>query len=250
MQDVVGFGDELHITILDAIVDHLDIVTGASWPEVGHTWLLVHLGGDGFKDRLDDLPRFRLAAGHDGRTPQRSFRSAADARSHVHDSIALQRFRTPLGVLKKRVASVDQQVPLLQQGLDVLDYRLHRRAGGDHHHNLARPLQCLDECLFRRAADQFLVFVRGHEVADLLRIDVVPGHPVTIALHVERQVLAHHTQANETYVSLIHIVPPPAILDPSNGTGFPQPYEPRGSPHLLVLPTRLLQLSMGQDNSD
>lgn len=29
LEDVVGLGDELHVTVLDTVVDHLDVVSGA-----------------------------------------------------------------------------------------------------------------------------------------------------------------------------------------------------------------------------
>jgi len=29
LEDVVGLGDELHVAVLDAVVDHLDVVAGA-----------------------------------------------------------------------------------------------------------------------------------------------------------------------------------------------------------------------------
>jgi hypothetical protein len=41
---VVGLGDQLHVGVLDAVVDHLHVVAGAVGADVGAAGLTVHLG--------------------------------------------------------------------------------------------------------------------------------------------------------------------------------------------------------------
>ena len=60
MQQIVGFGDELHVAVLDAVVDHLHVVAGAARAHVGDARLaVVGLGGDGAEDRRERVPRRR-----------------------------------------------------------------------------------------------------------------------------------------------------------------------------------------------
>ncbi len=110
VQDIVGFGDELHVAILDAVMHHLDVVTGTARPHVSHARLVIDLGADGLENGFDQFPGFGLAAGHDGRTPQRALFAAADAGADVDDAFGFQFLRAAFGVQEEGVAAVDEQV--------------------------------------------------------------------------------------------------------------------------------------------
>ncbi len=57
MKDIVDLGDQLHVAVFDAVVHHLDVMTGAARSHVGHAGLAVlGFGGDGLQDRRDGLP--------------------------------------------------------------------------------------------------------------------------------------------------------------------------------------------------
>ena len=43
LHNVVGLGDQLHIAVFDAVVDHLDIVAGAAWADVRDAGPVLHL---------------------------------------------------------------------------------------------------------------------------------------------------------------------------------------------------------------
>ena len=49
LEDVVGFADELHVAVLDAVVDHLHIVAGTARADVNDAGLAIDLSGDGFE---------------------------------------------------------------------------------------------------------------------------------------------------------------------------------------------------------
>ena len=52
LHDVVGFADQLHVTVLDTVVDHLDVVTSALVTDPLAAGLAVGLSRDGLKDVL------------------------------------------------------------------------------------------------------------------------------------------------------------------------------------------------------
>ena len=56
LQDCIGLADELHIAVLDAVVDHLDVVTGTIGAHVAGAGLSLHNRGDLAEDRADRLP--------------------------------------------------------------------------------------------------------------------------------------------------------------------------------------------------
>ncbi len=76
---VVGLGDELHVGVLDAVVDHLHEVAGAVGADVGHARLALGDRGDRAQDRPERLPRLGRAAGHDRGSVERALLAAGDA---------------------------------------------------------------------------------------------------------------------------------------------------------------------------
>ncbi len=63
--EVVGLGDQLHVGVLDAVVHHLDEVTGAVVADVGDARLALGDRGDRLQDRSERDPGLVGAAGHD-----------------------------------------------------------------------------------------------------------------------------------------------------------------------------------------
>ena len=55
-QDGVGLTDQLHVTVLDTVVYHLDEMTGTFRPDPITTRLLVALGADRLEDWLQVRP--------------------------------------------------------------------------------------------------------------------------------------------------------------------------------------------------
>src|SRR5690606_37790463 len=79
LEDVVGFADELHVAVFDAVVDHLHVVTGTAGSDVGDARFAVDLGGDAFEDRLHHVPSAGRSAGHDRRAFAGAFFTTGNA---------------------------------------------------------------------------------------------------------------------------------------------------------------------------
>lgn len=52
LEDVVGLADHLHVTVLDSVVDHLDVVTSASLADPVTAGLAIDLGSNRLEDGL------------------------------------------------------------------------------------------------------------------------------------------------------------------------------------------------------
>ena len=60
LEQLVGFADELHVAVLDAVVHHLDVVAGAVFAHpVAAGRAVFHFGGDGLEDVLHVRARLR-----------------------------------------------------------------------------------------------------------------------------------------------------------------------------------------------
>ena len=76
-QQMIRLADELHIAVLDAVVNHLDVMARAVFADpIAARRAVFHLGGDGLKDFLDVGPRRGVSAWHDRRPEARSLFAA------------------------------------------------------------------------------------------------------------------------------------------------------------------------------
>src|SRR5262245_29221969 len=114
-EQMIGFADELHVAILDAVVDHLYVMTGAVFSYPIAAWRSIgNLGRDRLKDLLDMGPGGWASAGHDRRAMTRSFLAARNSCSNKQESLLLERLGPAIGVRVERVAAVDDDIPLFQ----------------------------------------------------------------------------------------------------------------------------------------
>lgn len=153
--------------VLDAIVDHLNIVAraGRANPLAARLGAVARLGRDALKDLLDVRPRVRRAAGHDGRPVARALLAARDAGANKEALLRLEVLgaadrvgkegvacarrekRGALATMKarraliKRPTSVDDDVALLGVRQNLLDKVVDGRAGLDEQHDATRLLE-------------------------------------------------------------------------------------------------------------
>ena len=128
-------------------------------------------------------------------TPAPTYKSPAFSTSTV----------PPIRIGKVRVPAVDQNVSLAEQGQQLADQVVDRRAGLDHHHDLARRLETGHQVFERMATGQLLAGVALEKIVDLADRAVEDGHLIPPALHVEHEVFAHHRQTHQTDVAFRHV---------------------------------------------
>jgi hypothetical protein len=207
-QEVVGLGDELHITVLDAIVDHLHEVAGAFGADVGDAGAGVGGGGDFLENGFEVAVGFLVAAGHDAWAMQGAFLAAADAHAEELDAGAGKLFDTALGVGEEGIAAVDDDVAFLKMGAKFGNHAIDGWAGFDHDQDAARALEELDE--FGDGLGGFGILALCQVVDEVLGLGVgavVDGDGEAVALDVERDVPPHYFEPDD----------PESLLLPSHG---------------------------------
>ena len=98
-EQLVGFADQLHVAVLNAVVDHLDVVAGAVFADpIAAGRAVFNFGGNGLENLLDMGPRCRISAGHDGGAEARAFFAAGNAGADEENALVGQVLRAAVGV--------------------------------------------------------------------------------------------------------------------------------------------------------
>jgi len=93
--------------------------------------------------------------------------------------------------------------PGREQRRELLDELIDRRAGLDHEHHLAGRGEAADQFFQAVAAAKHLPLARPLIKSSTLRTVRLKTHGVAAAFDVQRQVLAHHREANQTKITFI-----------------------------------------------
>ena len=89
LHEIVGFGDELHVGVFDAVVHHLDVMAGALRADIGAAGRPIDLGRHLGQHRRDAVPGLAIAAGHHARAFERALFAAGDAHADEADLLLL-----------------------------------------------------------------------------------------------------------------------------------------------------------------
>src|SRR6266446_4314277 len=220
-QNGVGFTDELHVAVLNAVVHHFDVVTRAIRSHVSTAGFAVDLCGDLAENRRDHFPGFARAAGHKRWTFERAFLSTRNTAANEMNPATFQIFAATLRVGEKRIAAVDDDVALFQQGRELSDDRINGRAGFHHDHRFAWAFEGADEFLRRACRSNIFSFAAtGRKFLGDFRGAIENGDGKFFGFHVENEIFAHHRQADEANITLIRshfgylLVTPPSSGEP------------------------------------
>ena len=190
-------GIALHHAVLDAVVDHLDVMARAVAPHVGP----AVLGREGLEDRCQLVHDLLLAAHHQAVTELEPPDAAARAGVHVMEALFLELGGAPHVVVEVGVTAVNDNIAGGQQGGRLVDGLFGRGAGGHHDPDGAGSFQHGDHVLERGSSDTADLFRLFHEI----RRPVVGDHAVLALLEASDHVHAHLPEADE---SEFHKIPP------------------------------------------
>ena len=195
-QHAVGFGNQLHQAVLDAVVHHLHEVAGRARADVGHAGLGAHVRRNGLEHGLHHAVGLLVAAGHHARAEARAFLAAAHAHAEEVEAACRQGLVAALGVGEVRVAAVDDEVAGGEQRRELGHHGIHDGTGGHQQHHRAGRLQATDE------AGQVGVARHGFALAFLGQqghfggVFVVARNREMMVGQVQQQVAAHRAKAN------------------------------------------------------
>jgi hypothetical protein len=197
-QKIVDLGDELHVAVFDPVVHHLHEVAGAVGAEVGHAGTGVGPGGDGLEDRPQRLPGILVSAWHDRGPAPDPLLAPGDAGPHEAEAPDAQVRLAPAGLLKVRVATIDDHVPGLEQGRQLADDVVDRLSGLDHEPDPTRALEGRHQLLERPAGKQAALtgaVVFDDELVGHRAVAVPDCHLESVVGDVEGEISAHDRQA-------------------------------------------------------
>ena len=206
LQNSVRFTDQLDIAVLDTVVHHLHIMTGAVGPHISTARFTIDLRSDLAENWRDDFPRFARAAWHERRPLERAFFAARYAHTYEVNSCILQFSFTSLSVREQRISAVDDHIASLEQRRQLSDYRIDRRTRFYHHHGDTGFFERCDK--FLQCAGRLNVFFLA-AFRDKFFRDV--GGTIehrdrkTLGFHVQDEIFAHDTEANQANITLIHV---------------------------------------------
>lgn len=142
-----NLADQLHVTILDTIVHHLDIVSRSRISHPLAARFAIALGSDALKDILDVWPGFLISTGHQRRAIAGALLSSRDAGSDKADALGLEVVGPAVGIWIVRVAAINDDVSRLNMGQEGLDEVVDGLAGHDEHHHTTGLLELGDKVL-------------------------------------------------------------------------------------------------------
>src|SRR5262249_10533619 len=137
-EQVIGFRDQLHIGIFDAVMHHLHIVAGATRADIGAAGRAIDLRRHLGHHRLDARIGAPFAAGHHARRFTRALLAARYAHADEAELPLLEAGEAALRIGEQRIAAVDHDVVGLEVRHELADHVVDRLAGLHHDDDRAR----------------------------------------------------------------------------------------------------------------
>ena len=144
-QKVVGLADDLHIRVLDAVVDHLHEVASAIGGNVCTARNAINVSGDGLQQRAEGLVGLLRATRHNGWAGQSTFLTTGNASADVVQATGANSLLTTDGVRVKRVTAINDDVAGLHHVGKLIDDRISSGTCLNHNQSATRALQRSDE---------------------------------------------------------------------------------------------------------
>jgi len=215
--DVLGgapyLADELHVTVLNTVVDHLDVVTSTLVANPLTASIAIALSGDALEDVLDVGPGLLITTGHERGAISGTLLTTRDTRADEADVLASKILGAAVGVREVRVTTVDDDIAGVKEGQNLLNPVVDSLTSLDQEHDTARRLELADELLNSLGADNGLALsLVFQESVDLGDGSVEGADGEAVVSHVQNKVLSPmkrvsmsyhwHCQVNGSWVKL------------------------------------------------
>ena len=197
----VGFRDELHVAVFDAVVNHLDKVsrTRRAHPLAARR-AVGRFGGDALQNRFHLVPSGHRTARHDGSAVQRALFTAGYACAHKTESFLFGRRHAAVGIFVVGVAAVYQYIARRKQRKQLFHQFVHGTACTNHHHYFTRRGHRLHKTGYIRIAANTLTTCAAvdktvyHTFFNPRNRTVVNRYLPAFIRHIQRQIFTHYGQ--------------------------------------------------------
>ena len=189
---------------------HLDVMARRSGAQVSNAGFPLDLCRHSLEDGPHGLVSLGRSSRHHAGPVPGSGLPARYADPQVLHAALRKGGRPPVGVCEVGVAPVDDDVPGLEQGRQLVQDRIHRFAGAHHQHDAARGAQPRQQLFEGAGPTHALARTQPrHELVGDRLCAVEHGHAEALVGHVEDEVLTHHPQADEADITirLVHFAP-------------------------------------------
>jgi hypothetical protein len=145
--------NQLHITILNTVVDHFDVVTSTLVTDPVAAGLAVGFGCNALEDVLDVWPGLLVTTGHERRTITGTFFTTGHTSADESNALLGKVSGTAVGVGVVGVSTINDDIALFAERQQLLDEVVDGRASHDQKHHTAGLLELGDEFLDRVGTD-------------------------------------------------------------------------------------------------
>jgi hypothetical protein len=202
--DILGsapyLADELHVTVLNTVVDHLDVVTSTLVANPLTASIAIALSGDALEDVLDVGPGLLITTGHDGGAVSGTLLTTGDTRADESDLLLGKVLGAAVGVGEVGVTTVDDDVARVKEREDLLDPVVDSLASLDQKHDTAGRLELADELLDAVGANNGLALgLVLEESVDLGDGSVESADGEAVVSHVQNKVLSPVRRVSTSY---------------------------------------------------
>lgn len=137
--------DQLHITIFNTVVDHLDVVTSTLVTDPVTARLTIRLGSNALEDVLDVWPSLFIATRHERRTIASTFFTTGNTSSDESDALLSEVLGSSVAVRVMGVTTINDDITLLDERKQLLNEVVDGRTSHDQEHDTAGLLELGDK---------------------------------------------------------------------------------------------------------
>ena len=150
--------DQLHVTVLNTVVNHLDVVASTLVTDPVTAGLAVTLGGNTLEDVLDVGPGGLVTTGHERGTVAGTLLTTRDTTADEADLLLGEVLSAAVAVGEVRVTTVDNDVTRLEEGQQRLNEVINGLASHHQEHDTAGALELGAELLDGVSTDDGLAW--------------------------------------------------------------------------------------------
>lgn len=151
-----NLANQLHVTVFDAVVDHLYVVAGTFVTNPLAACLAIALGGNALEDALDVRPGLLIATRHQGRAIASTLLTSGHTGTNEANVFGGTVLCATVGVGEMGVPAVNNDISRAEQRDELVNVGVNSLAGLDKEHDAARRLELANELLDAVGADNRL----------------------------------------------------------------------------------------------